>query len=83
MINKVPEELKVEFLIKHPDAKVLEYREVDGEILYLKTIYWEYGNLLGIYSKNRYKSIEHEYVDDSYMTVGNIDKLISLSKFYK
>ena len=45
-----------------------------------KTIYWKDDNLLGIYSVVNLKSTNDEYIDDNYMTVRDIEKLIELSK---
>lgn len=80
MIDRVPGELMVKFITRHPSAKILEYKENDYELFFTKTIYWKDDNLLGIYSVVNLKSTNDEYIDDNYMTVRDIEKLIELSK---
>lgn len=86
MIDRVPGELMVKFMTRHPSAKVLEYKENDYEFFFTKTIYWKDDNLLGIhsvvgiYSVVNLKSTNDEYIDDNYMTVRDMENLIKLVK---
>ena len=48
MLERVPVELRDEFITKHPHAKVLDYMEREDEVFDNKTIYWKDGNLLGV-----------------------------------
>ena len=80
MIDRVPGELMVKFITRHPSAKVLEYKENDYELFFTKTIYWKDDNLLGIYSAVKLKSTNDEYIDDNYMTVRDMENLIKLVK---
>ena len=82
MINRVPEELKVEFIKRHPSAKVLEYKETDYELFNTKIIYWKDDNLLGIYSLISSNSTNYECIDDNFMTTWDMEKLIELSKLF-
>lgn len=80
MLERVPVELRDEFITKHPLAKVLDYMEREDEVFDNKTIYWKDGNLLGVYSAVTIKTSNYKFINNSYMKIGDIEKLIELSK---
>ena len=80
MLERISVELRDEFITKHPHAKVLDYVESDDEFFCEKTIYWKEGNLLGSYSMVNIKESNYKYINDNFMNVGHIEKLIKLSK---
>ena len=80
MLERVPVELRDEFIKINPHAKVLDYTESDDEVFTNKTIYWKDGNLLGVYSAVTIKTSNYKFINNSYMKIGDIEKLIELSK---
>lgn len=80
MLERISVELRDEFITKHPHAKVLDYIEREDEVFDNKTIYWKDGNLLGVYSIVTIKISNYKYINNSYMKIGDIEKLIELSK---
>ena len=54
--------------------------EREDEVFDNKTIYWKDGNLLGVYSAVTIKTSNYKFINNSYMKIGDIEKLIELSK---
>jgi len=64
-------------------GNILDFKVSEDDNLKTETIYYEYFNVLGILKKTTILKDNISYIDDNYLSVGDIEVLLGKSRWFK